>query len=59
MGAPSTVKEYLAARVVPAFADEVRRMAEAESETQSTIIRRLLRLGLEAARREQGSGSRG
>lgn len=44
-------KQFIALRVSRSFADEVRRIAERESETQSTIFRRLLRLGLMVERR--------
>jgi hypothetical protein len=44
-------KQFITLRVSRSFADEVRRLAERETETQSTIFRRLLRLGLHAERR--------
>jgi hypothetical protein len=41
-------KQFITLRVQRKFAEEVRRIAARESETQSTIFRRLLRLGLSA-----------
>ena len=45
------VKEFVTLRVPRVLADEVRRLAAAESETQSTVFRRLLRRGLQFERR--------
>ena len=45
------VKEFVTLRVPRVLADEVRRLAAAESETQSTVFRRLLRRGLQIERR--------
>lgn len=47
----SPAKKIVIARVHPDVDAEVRSIANREGETQSTIIRRLLRLGLDAARR--------
>jgi len=44
--------QFITLRVQRKFAEEVRRIAARESETQSTIFRRLLRLGLSAERRK-------
>ena len=45
-----SAKQFITVRVPPMWRDEVRRLADRESETQSTIIRRLLRLGLQSVR---------
>lgn len=50
MAAPST-KELVTARIPRTVADEVRRIAERDAESQSTVIRRLLRFGLDVERR--------
>ena len=53
MADDSTPKELVTLRVPHAIAMEVRRMAAHESESQSTILRRIIRLGLSALQREQ------
>ena len=44
-------KRLITFRSVETEANEVRRIADREGESQSTVIRRLLRLGLDAERR--------
>jgi hypothetical protein len=51
-------KEILTLRVPRSFVDEVRRIAAGESESQSTILRRLLRFGLENERQRIEGGAR-
>ena len=48
----ATPKVIVTASVPRSFADEVRRIAERESETRSAILRRLLRRGLETEQRQ-------
>jgi hypothetical protein len=43
-------KELVTLRVSRLLADEVRQIAEREDESQSTILRRLLRFGLNSQR---------
>jgi metal-responsive CopG/Arc/MetJ family transcriptional regulator len=50
MASPAT-KQIVAARIPRSVVDEVRRIADRESESTSTIIRRLLRSGLDMERR--------
>lgn len=45
-----TKPKFVTLRIPPAIDMEVRRIADRESETQSTILRRLLRHGLDAER---------
>lgn len=47
---PTDHKPIISSRVTAAVRDEVRQIAQDEGETESTIIRRLLRLGLEVTR---------
>jgi hypothetical protein len=49
--AATATKELVTARIPSTVADEVRRIAERDSESQSTVIRRLLRFGLDTERR--------
>jgi metal-responsive CopG/Arc/MetJ family transcriptional regulator len=49
--ASHATKEIVTARIPRAVVDEVRRIAERDSESQSTVIRRLLRVGLDSERR--------
>jgi hypothetical protein len=44
--------EFLTVRVPRSVTEELRAIAHRESETQSTIVRRLLRVGLLAEKRE-------
>ena len=54
---PTPIKKFLGFRPTQAMADEVRTIAEREGETQSCIIRRALRLGLQSMRTEGRSTS--
>ena len=49
MASPNT--ESVAVRVAPQIASEIRSIAEREQESASTILRRVLRRGLEQERR--------
>ena len=52
------VKEFVTPRVPRVLAEtQVRRLAAAESETQSTVFRRLLRRGLQFERRSTEAGA--
>jgi hypothetical protein len=51
MGVSAPAKELVTLRVPRALVDEVRTIAERESESQSTVLRRLLRKGLSTERR--------
>ena len=51
MVSPAASKEIVTTRVPRAVVDEVRAIAARDSESQSTVIRRLLRFGLDAGRR--------
>ena len=51
---PSTPKQPVMVRLPRAFAAEVRRIAEKESESQATVLRRLLRVGLATERQTAG-----
>ena len=48
--APANQKTLVTIRVSPRIADEVRSIAERDDESQSTVIRRLLKRGLEQER---------
>lgn len=48
-------KQFITIRVSRRIADEVRQLAKREDETQSTILRRLLRNGLRLERSNAGA----
>lgn len=50
-----TKPKFITLRVPTNIDAEVRRIAEREQETQSTILRRLLRSGLDAERRTEAT----
>lgn len=50
--AVAVAKEILTLRVPRHLSDEVRSVAERDGETQSCVLRRLLRIGLEQERQQ-------
>jgi hypothetical protein len=56
--APLITKEIVTARIPRTVIDELRRIADRDSESQSTVIRRLLRIGLDADRRGTAGAQR-
>jgi hypothetical protein len=51
-------RELLAFRAPCALVDEVRSIARRDAETTATILRRLLRVGLDTERRNEQAGAR-
>jgi predicted transcriptional regulator len=59
MPSSSDAKTLFTFRVSPRVAAEVRTIAQREDETQSTIVRRLIRVGLATERRSVAPSPRG
>ena len=55
--APANQKTLVTIRVSPRIADEVRSIAERDDESQSTVIRRLLKRGLEQERTQPATST--
>jgi hypothetical protein len=53
-----THKRIVTIRVAPVIHDEVKTIAARESESESTILRRLIRVGLDNERRSSQDGAR-
>lgn len=53
----NTTKDTLTIRVAHELAEQVRTIAARESESQSTVLRRLLRRGIETERNAVTSGA--